>query len=261
MLAHEVISEVLKSIVEKAQAGVNLLELEKRAETAISIRGAESANKGYKPAFANTPYPSVVCLGVNEQVGHNIPRDYVLQEGDLLKIDCGIIINGQAGDAGLTVPIGKISDRDERLLRYSKRALYQGIKVIKAAGKITDVGKAVETYLRQMGFSVVKQMNGHGIGSQMHIEPVIPHFVLPAIEKKIGNKYEYTRPDLGIFTEGQIVCIEPHVAYNEGVVREPDGWGLKTIDGRKSVFFEHMIKVTNLGHEVLTTHINEELII
>ena len=257
MKPEEVISEVLKSIAEKAAVGVNLLELEKRAETAIAMRGAESVNKGYKPESANTLFPSVVCLGVNEQIGHSIPKDYVLQEGDLLKIDCGIKINGKVGDAALTVPIGKISDRDERLLRYAKRALYHGIRAIKAGGKITDVGKAIEPYIEQMGFKIIKQMNGHGIGEQMHIEPTIPHFVLPVQQKKIKQgKYEHIEQDLGMFQLGQVVCIEPHIAYNESVIREPDGWGLKTGDGHKSAMFEAMVEVTSYGFNVLTSHLD-----
>ena len=259
MIPEEVISEVLISIVEKAQIGVNLLELEKRAETAIAMRGAESANKGYQSSWSKSPFPSVVCLGVNEQVGHNIPRDYVLKDGDLLKIDCGIIINGQAGDAGLTIPIGKISNRDERLLRYTKRALYRGIKVIKVGGKVSDVGKAIEPYLGQMGFAVVRQMNGHGIGAQMHMKPMISHFIVPPTEKRVGKKYEYTEVDLGTFHEGQVVCIEPHVTYHRDIVREADGWGLKTRDGRKSAMFEHQVEISISGVRILTTHITEEV--
>src|SRR3990167_1820992 len=258
MKPEEVISEVLKSIVEKAAVGVNLLELEKRAETAIAMRGAESANKGYQPSWSKTPFPSVVCLGVNEQVGHNIPRDFVLQDGDLLKIDCGIVINGQASDAGLTIPIGKISDRDERLLRYTKRALYRGIQAIKVGGKVSDVGKVIERYILQMGLAVVRQMNGHGIGAQMHMEPVIPHFIIPPTEKRVGKKYEYTEVDLGTFYEGQIVCIEPHVTYHSDVIKEDD-WGIKTRDGRKSCLFEHMVEISSLGVRILTTHITEEV--
>ncbi len=252
----EVISEVLQSIAEKAQVGVNLLELEKRAETTIQIRGAVSANKNYQPQWAKTPFPSVVCLGVNDQVGHNIPRDYVLQDGDLLKIDCGITINGQAGDAGLTIPIGKISDRDERLLRYTKRALYRGIQAIQVGGKVSEVGKVIERYIMQMGLAVVRQMNGHGIGAQMHMEPAIPHFIVP--QKRVGKKYEYTEVDLGTFREGQIVCIEPHVTYHSDVVKEDD-WGLKTRDGRKSAMFEHMVEISSSGVRILTTHIAEEV--
>ncbi len=262
----EVISEVLKSIVEKAQIGVNLLELEQRAETAISIRGAESVNKNYKPDWASTPYPSVVCLGVNDQIGHAIPRDYNLQDGDLLSIDCGIVINGKAGDAGLTISIGKVSNRDERLLRYAKRALYRGIRAIKPGAKITDVGEIIEPYLNRMGFCVVRQMNGHGIGEQMHMEPTIPHFELPRKEKVIKsqptkgdrskNKYEYTNQDLGTFQEGQVICIEPHVTYNPNVVKDPDGWTLRTADGRKSAMFEAMVEVTAFGFNVLTTHLD-----
>lgn len=258
------VSEVLRSVVEKAAVGVNLLDLEKRAETTMQLLGAVSADKGYKPEWAPVPFPSSLCLGVNDIISHPIPRDYQLKDGDLLHIDCGVIIDGWCGDAGLTIPIGTVSNQDERLLRYAKRALYEGIRQVKPGIKVTEIGRAIERYAGRMGYVVNKVFYGHGIGKTMHEGLQIPHFDVPPQEKKIEVKpgkyrYEYHEPEnIPTLVEGDVICIEPMLTYKDPIgMRDNDGWTVRTRDGRKSCFFEHMVRVTNLGHEVLTTHIKE----
>src|SRR5438034_4301390 len=127
MTAVNVLNELLKNLIIQAQPGVNLLELEGSAERQMQIMGAMSANKGYMPSYAKTPFPSNLCLSVNDEIGHAPARDYILKDGDLLKIDCGLFVDNLCADAGLTVPIGTASARDERLIRYTKRALMAGI--------------------------------------------------------------------------------------------------------------------------------------
>lgn len=260
MKPEEVISELLRTVAKKAAVGVNLLELEQTAETIIQVMGAESVNKGYHPSWSKTPFPSVICLGVNDIIGHAPPKDYILKDGDLLSIDCGIKINGMCGDAGLTIPIGNISSSDKHLLKYAKGALYEGIKQVKPGVKITQIGQAIEHYANQKGFIVNRRFNGHGIGEQMHQEPIIPHYAIPLEEIKIGKgKYEYKEKDnIPTLYEGQIICIEPYLTRKDAFgYLDDDGWTLRTRDRKKSVFFEEMILVTSVGFEILTTHISE----
>ena len=197
-------------------------------------------------------------MGVNDAISHAIPINYVLQDGDLLTIDCGLIVDGKAGDAGLTIPIGTVSDGNERLLRYTKRALYEGIKQIKSGVKVTEIGKAIELYAKKMGFVVNKNLHGHGIGTQMHEEPSIPHFDigLEEVKELVNGKTKYTykeRDNIPTLQEGQVLCIEPHLTYKDFIgVRDSDGWTIRTRDKRNSAFMEEMVRVTSLGYEVLT---------
>lgn len=249
MTPHNAVSLILKQIVDKADVGVNLLDLEKTAETMIALLGVKSFNKGYHPKWALKPFPSVVCLGVNDVIAHAIPKDYVLENGDLLHIDCGIIVDNLCGDAGLTIPIGEISNRDERLLRYAKRALYEGIKAVKAGVSIFDVGTAIGAYASKMGFVTNRLMNGHGIGRTMHDGLSIPHWIVP---KNVQDKID----EQTILNEGQIICLEPMLTYKDmkGYLDE-DGWTRRTRDGKHSAFYEHMLRVTQTGCDILTTHI------
>ena len=216
MIPAEVTSEIIKTIIDKAKVGVNLLELEKTAEIAMTLRNVKSANKGYKPSWTKNPFPSVICLGVNDIIAHSPPYNYFLKDGDLLTIDCGIIVDNMAGDAGITIPIGNISNRDQRLLRYTKMALYEGLKVIKPNVKINEVGRTIEKFVNFRGYVVNRILHGHGIGKQMHEEPLILNFDIGkeeiiTIDKKGKKKYLYKAWDnIPSFYEGQIVCIEPY---------------------------------------------------
>lgn len=246
MNAVEVLNELLANLIRRSKPGVNLLSLEITAETLLTLMGAESVNKGYQPSWAQTPFPSVLCLSVNDQIGHAPVRDYTLKDGDLLTIDCGVKVNNECADAGCTIGIGKITARDERLLRYTRHALLEGIQAIRVGEPITEVGKALEKYARRNGFVVLKRMSGHGIGSEMHMKPFIPMFDLG----------KFAKEPIPVFNEGQVVCIEPHLTYKDefGII-DKDGWTVKARDGRKSAMAEHQVKVTSLGAEILTKHI------
>ena len=247
MTPAEIVSDILKAITEKAKVGVNLLDLENTAETLITLYGATSANKNYHPAWAKTSFPSVICLGVNDVIAHPIPYSYDLKDGDLLDVDLGIIVNGMCGDAGLTVPIGEVSNKDRHLLKYSKGALYEGIKVVRPGIKVTEIGVAIERYAISHGFVVNRLFMGHGIGRTMHEGIQIPHF---DTLKKLDN--------ISVLVEGDVICIEPMITYKDKFgYQDKDGWTFRTRDKRKSAFQEHMLKVTSLGYEVLTSHIKE----
>ena len=260
MTPAEAISEVLRAVAEMAKPGVNILSLERRAETTMQILGAASANKGYAPPWAKSPFPSVICLGVNDVIAHAVPQEYTLLEGDLLHVDCGLIVDGMCGDAGMTLPIGTISNRDERLLRFAKAALYEGIRHVRPGAKATEIGEAIEGYARRHGYVVNKRFLGHGIGRQMHEEPTIPHFYVPPEQVKVGkHKWEQReRENIPVLREGQVICLEPMLTYKDAF-GEPDmdGWTFRTRDGKKSAFFEHMVRVGVGGCEILTNHIKE----
>lgn len=261
MTPAQAISEIVKSVIELATVGTNLLDLEKRAETSIALYGAQSAIKRYQPKWAKIPFPSAVCLSVNDTIGHGIPFNYNLQDGDLLSIDCGIVVGGVAADCGLTIPIGKVSSKDEYLLKVTKEILYKGIEVIKPGVRISEVGKAMQYALGSRDFVISHRMASHQIGTSMHEEPTIPNFDIGmfevvTVDDKGRKKYSYEEfKDVPSFYEGQIVCIEPHVTYKDynGYIAS-DYWSLKTRDGKKSAFAEHMVRVTSMGNEILTSH-------
>lgn len=249
MTPEEIISKLLIDLKSTwSKPGKNLLDLESYAATLLTLLGAKSANQNYQPAWAKTPYPSILCLSVNDTISHGIPYDYKLQDGDLLTIDVGISVDNSFADAALTIGIGTISNRDERLLRYAKKTLEVGISCVKPGVKVTEPGRAIEKYAKQNGYVVNKRLNGHGIGSAMHMEPIIPMF---------DFEYKYqSHEDIPVFEIGKRYCLEPHLSYTDwsGILMG-DGWTVKTRDGKKSAMYEAMVECTEDGCRVLTTHI------
>jgi len=244
MKPEEIISEVLRMVASQAKVGTSLIELDRIAENAITVMGATPYNKGYYPKWAAAPYPATLCLGVNDTIAHGVPDNTILKDGDILSIDCGIKINGVCGDAALTIPIGKIENRQERLLRYAKRALYAGIEVIKDGVQVNEIGEAIEKYAKQMGYVVNKNLKGHGIGREMHEYPTI----------KMCSTYPYEESQ--ILRAGMVICLEPFLTFKDAYgYMLPDGWTIKTRDGRPSAIFEHMVEVTTTGYNILTNHI------
>lgn len=239
----EIVSETLKYLVPLVRPGMTTKDLDKLAEEKVLELGGRPYNKGYHPTWAETPFPATICTCVNDQIAHGIPSDYILQDGDLLNIDIGVEKDGLCGDSGLSVPVGQLSGRDERLLRYTKRTLYIGIDQVRAGTRVGDIGIAMDKYARQMGYVINFAFGGHGIGKRMHEEPRIPHCELPGF----GDE---------ILKEGQMICLEPMLTYKDPFGKSlPDGWCWVTGDGRKSAMFEHQLLVTKDGCEILTTHI------
>lgn len=241
MKAHDIITSILIYLQGYIQEGMNLLDIEKKIEALIETHGAKSYNKGYHPKWATTPYPSVACLGVNDDVGHRAPRDYVLKTGDMISVDIGIIKDGQCGDAGFTMGINP-DGKDREHLRIAKEACYRGIDAIQAGGYTSSVALAIDKYVRKQGYAVQRWFTGHGIGKEMHEAPQVPMSFI--------QNFPYTR-----FEVGQKVCIEPFITKRdwEGELQK-DGWSVKTKDGRKCAFFEHEVEVTTEGAKVLTKH-------
>lgn len=256
MKPEEIITAVLKEIVKLAEVGRSLKELDAQAEQLVLMYGAKPYNKGYHPKWAKEPYPATLCLGVNDVIAHGIPTDYKLQNGDLLSIDLGIIIDGKCGDSGLTIGIGELSNKDARLLYYAKNTLYAGIEKVKAGVTIREVAKAMELYASLRGYVTNQNLSGHGIGREMHMPPKIPAFTYindPVKDLLLEGAMDYKLKD------GETICLEPFLTYKDksGFVSQVDGWTVRTRDGKKSAFFEHMLRVTKNGCDVLTQHISK----
>jgi methionyl aminopeptidase len=229
---------ILRSVLDALKAGIapgmTTLDLENIAEAKIAEAGAKAAFKGYHD------YPCVLCTSVNNEVVHGIPSaKRTLHEGDVVSIDCGVILDGYYSDSAITLPVGRISEQAASLLEATEKSLYAAIDVVKAGATLGDVGAAVQEVAEAAGFSVVREFVGHGIGTQMHEEPQVPN---------------YGRRGQGLkLREGMVLAIEPMVnAGQHGVRVLEDGWTAVTVDGSLSAHFEHTVAVLAGSAEVLT---------
>lgn len=225
---------VLDVLRESVVAGMTTMDLEKIAEAKIAEAGAIAAFKGYHG------YPCVLCTSVNEEVVHGIPSaKRMLKEGDVVSIDCGLIIDGYYSDSATTLPVGKISVSARRLLETTEQSLQAAIAVVRAGATLGDVGAAVQEVVESAGFSIVRDFVGHGIGTEMHEEPQIPNY---------GRRAQGVK-----LREGMVLAIEPMVNAGQHKVRVlEDGWTAVTVDGSLSAHFEHTVAVLAEGAEVLT---------
>lgn len=243
-----VVSSVIAQTAAEVKVGITTNELDLFAAALIEKLGAKPYNLNYKPEWAKTPYPAVLCTSVNNEIAHGIPDDYKLKEGDIINLDTGIIFNGVCGDCAITVPVGKIENKHERLLRYANRAVYVGAEAAKPGAYVTDISKAVEAYARQMGYVTNRVFSGHAIGTEMHQTPNIPFFY--------DSNPKYLQA-FGTYRlkPGDVICLEPMLTFKaQGGVLQPDGWTVTTQDNAFSAMFEHMILITEDGHEILTDH-------
>lgn len=228
-----IVAEVLDGIKKSISPGIATIELDEFAESFIVKRGAKPAFKGYKG------YPASVCTSVNEQVVHGIPSKARLRDGDIISLDIGVYYRGFYGDAAITLPVGKINGNAEKLLLATENALYIGIEKAVIGNRLSDVSAAIQDYTESEGFSVVRELVGHGIGRQLHEEPQVPNFGKPGQGPEIK--------------EGMTLAIEPMVnAGGWEVVLLNDGWTTITKDRSLSAHFEHTIAVTKDKNIILT---------
>src|SRR3954447_4425644 len=231
--AGRVVAEMHARCREAAQPGVTTLEVDKVARDALDKRGAKSNFLNYHG------FPAVICASPNAMIVHGIPGDYVLEEGDILSIDCGAIIEGYHGDAAITVPIGAVTKEAARLLDITERSLHAGIEQMRAGARLHEVGRAVQDVAEEAGFSVVREYVGHAIGTAMHEEPQVPNY-WP------GSPGPMMKP-------GMVFAVEPMVNAGGPQTRLlDDGWSVVTADGSLSAHFEHTIAVGDDGPEILT---------
>jgi methionyl aminopeptidase len=233
--AGKIVHDVLEHVREHVKAGASTMDLERAAATKIAEFGAVPAFKGYRG------YPCVLCTSVNEEVVHGIPSaDRVLRDGDIVSIDCGVVIDGYYGDSAITVPVGaKVSEGAKRLLEVTKASLESAIREVKPGATLGDIGAAVQEVVEADGFSVVRDFVGHGIGTRMHEDPQVPNY---------GRRGQGTKLRVGM-----VIAIEPMVnAGKAGVQVLEDGWTAVTEDGSLSAHFEHTVAVTDEGAVILT---------
>ncbi|MBT4723060.1 type I methionyl aminopeptidase [Candidatus Falkowbacteria bacterium] len=236
----KILSSVLKKVAKQAKAGVTTNELNDLAERLILMAGGEPSFKGY--GESNNPYPATLCTSVNDEIVHGIPSDYILQKGDIVSLDVGMKYpreNGLYTDMSVTVPIGKIDRSTKNLIKVTKQSLDIWLKNIKAGKNLNDIAKLVQNYIEINGFSVVRDLVGHGVGHDVHEEPQIPNYDSPHFDLELK--------------EGMVLALEPMVCLGDYRIREKrDGWTYATLDGSLSAHFEHTIAVTKGGCVVIT---------
>lgn len=232
--AGQVTREVLELVRSQVQPGATTYDLEKAAEARLKELGVKAAFKGYHG------FPCVLCTSVNQEVVHGIPSPKrVLEEGDIVSVDFGVVVDGYFGDSAITVPVGAISKDADRLLKTTEASLRAGIAAVHPGATLGDVGAAVQKVVEAEGFSVVRDFVGHGIGSAMHEDPQVPNFGQAGRGMKLRT--------------GMVIAIEPMVnagAYDVQVL--DDGWTAVTADGSLSAHFEHTVAVTADGARILT---------
>ncbi len=237
--ADQLVAKVLQAVAKAVRPGVTTLDLDRMAEEMTLQAGAKPAFKGYQGA-GPYPFPGSLCTSVNSEVVHGIPSDErKLAEGDILSVDFGVLLDGFYGDSAVTIPVGAIDEKAQRLIDVTRDSLERAIRVVKPNNRLSDIGEAIQDYAEEQGFSVVRDFVGHGIGRSLHEEPQVPHY------RTSGNNLRL-RP-------GLVIAIEPMI--NEGtwkVESAEDRWTQVTQDGKLSAHFEHSVAVTKNDPIVLS---------
>ncbi|MBZ0244196.1 MAG: type I methionyl aminopeptidase [Bacteroidales bacterium] len=230
LLVGKTLAEVAKHIA----PGIKTIELDAIAEAFIKDHGAVPGFKGYGG------FPGSLCISVNDQVVHGIPGNQVLQEGDIVSIDCGVLKNGFYGDSAYTFAVGEISEELQLLLERTKASLYLGIEQAVAGNRTGDIGNAIQKYTEGFGYGVVRELVGHGVGRKLHEKPEVPN---------------YGRRGSGVkLKENMTLAIEPMINLgSRGVKQEADGWTIRTIDGKPSAHFEHDVAIRKGKADILST--------
>ncbi len=231
--SNQIVANLLNDLRELIKPGITALELDAYVEKRIREKGAIPAFKGYRN------FPASLCISINDQVVHGIPNSRRLNEGDIVSLDLGVILNGFYGDAAITVPVGKINKEAKKLLDVAEKALYKGIEQARIEKRLYDISHAIQSWVEGNGFSVVRDFVGHGIGRNLHEDPQIPNF---------GS------PDRGVqLKTGMVLALEPMVNVGTWEIKvETDGWTAVTKDGGLSAHFEHTIAITEDGPDILT---------
>ncbi len=232
------VGDILVWLRRLVEPGITTAEIDRAARSQIEQRKLGSSFLGYGPRGA-PPYPAVICTSVNEEIVHGIPGPRELKEGDVLKLDFGVIFEGFHGDSAVSIPVGTIDEKARGLLDATRRALYAGIEQMREGNRLGDVSSAIQCVAEGEGYSVVRDFVGHGIGRSLHEPPQVPNFGPPG-----------RGPRLRV---GMVLALEPMVNLGEaGVEILEDGWTATTIDDKLSSHFEHTVAITSHGPEILT---------
>jgi methionyl aminopeptidase len=231
--AGKIVAEVLDLISENIRPGITTKALDKLAADHFRKNDARSAFLGYQG------FPANICVSIDDEVVHGIPGNRKLTEGQLVSVDVGAFVEGYCGDSARTFAVGGPSEENKKLMEVTQQALFRGIEKCRVGNRLGDLSSAIQRYAEENGFSVVRDLVGHGIGRKMHEEPQVPN---------------YGKPDTGIeFKEGLVLAIEPMINAGRYEIRIlPDGWTIVTADGSRSAHFEHTVAITSNGPEILT---------
>jgi len=233
-----IVAETLRLVKGNVKVGATTYELDRVAEDYIRSNNAIPAFKGYSQGGL-PGFPGSVCTSINDAVVHGIPGKAKLEEGDIISLDIGVLKNNYYGDAAITVAVGKISDEKKMLMEVTEKSLQLGIEQAKSGNRIHDISAAVQDYVERNGFSVVRDLCGHGVGKFLHEDPAVPNFG----KRGTGSKLK----------RGMTIAIEPMVnAGGYEVITSPDGWTVITADGSPSAHFEHTILILDNSPEILT---------
>ena len=219
--------------------GITTLALDKIAEEFIRDNGGVPAFKGYGG------FPNTLCMSPNDQVVHGIPDDRVLEDGEILSVDCGVVMNGYFGDSAFTYEVGEVDAETKQLLKVTKESLYKGIEMAVSGNRIGDIGYAVQKHAESFGYGVVRELVGHGVGKNLHESPEVPNYG----RRGRGAKLQ----------EGLVIAIEPMINMGKrGIKQHNDGWTITTIDNKPSAHFEHTIVVRKGKAEILSSFVDIE---
>jgi methionyl aminopeptidase len=228
------VSKTLAEVAKLIEPGVTTLELDKRAEEFIRDNGAVPGFLGYGG------YPNSLCTSVNDEVVHGIPSNYVLKDGDIVSVDCGTYMEGYYGDTAYTFPVGEISEEIKNLLRVTKESLFKGIENAIEGKRVGDIGHAVQLHAENAGYSVVREMVGHGLGKNMHEAPEVPNY------GKRGRGV--------LLKKGLVLCVEPMINMGlKHIKQDNDGWTIRTVDGKPSAHYELAVVVNKGKADILST--------
>lgn len=233
-------AEILRLVAKKVAPGVSTKELDDYARKLIKEGGDKSAFLGYTPEGVSYPYPAALCVSVNDEIVHGIPnKKVILQEGDIVSLDLGLIHKGLITDGAITVPVGKISKEAKQLISITKKALDVAIKAAKPGNTTGDIGHAVESFVKPFGYGIVKILSGHGVGYSVHEDPYVPNYGKPGTGEKL--------------VPGMVIAIEPMLNLGgEDVCATDDEYTYITEDESISAHFEHTVAITEKGPIVLT---------
>ena len=233
------VAKTLAEIAGLIKPGITTQALDEIAEEFIRDNGGMPAFKGYNG------FPNTLCVSPNNQVVHGIPNGRALKDGDILSVDCGVVMNGYYGDSAFTYEVGEVDFQIKQLLKVTKESLYKGIEMAVAGNRVGDIGYAVQKHAESFGYGVVRELVGHGVGKNLHESPEVPN---------------YGRKGKGILLkEGLVIAIEPMINMGErGIMQHNDGWTITTLDNKPSAHFEHTIVVRKGKAEILSSFVEIE---
>ena len=244
--ANQLVGKTLAELAKYVIPGVTTLQLDKIADEFIRDHGGIPTFKNFPNPFGE-PFPASICTSINEEVVHGIPREnQILKEGDVISVDCGILLAGYNGDSCYTFCVGEVAEETKELLNVTKEALYLGIKEAVAGNHLGDIGYAIQQYCESRGYGVVRELTGHGIGKEMHEEPKVPNY------GRRGNGI--------LLKEGMCIAIEPMITMGDRHIGlMPDKWTIRTLDGKPAAHFEHTIAIRRGQAEILSSFEEIEL--